>query len=173
MFFFYIRHWKQSGRNYREVSFIWKIKFREKKQKILDFGGMFVHIVNDNRDTLTEMYSFSPLGVCIVYLEWGHWIGKMSMCLIASVQTSLTMPVHLCKILYVSLCLGFEQRKNVFFSHFCNIKPLCISLLPVYFIKVLQNYGNFCNRIGTWKASWSSQGSFPNLQFIKKMIKIK
>lgn len=70
------------------------------------------------------------------------------MCLIASVQTSLTMPVHLCKILYVSLCLGFKQRKDVFFVFFpplCNIKTSVYFTITVYFLKVLQNYGNFCN----------------------------
>lgn len=68
----------------------------------------------------------------------------MSLCLIASVQTSLTMLVHLCKILYVTPLRGVQEKKKTFFFFFplCNIKPLCISLLPVYFIKVLQNYEN-------------------------------
>lgn len=64
----------------------------------------------------------------------------MSLCLIASVQTSLTTPVHLCKILYVPLHTGFPRKKDIF--PLCNIKLLCISLLPVYFIKVLQNYSD-------------------------------
>ena len=63
--------------------------------------------------------------------------GKMY--LIVSVQTSLTTPVHLCKILYVPFHVGgFQEKKDIF--PLCNIKLLCISLLPVYFIKVLQNY---------------------------------
>lgn len=59
-----------------------------------------------NRDTLTEMYWFSPGGVCIVYLEFVKLafschigLGNES---VLSVQTSNT-PVHVCKILYVPL----------------------------------------------------------------------
>lgn len=98
-----------------------------------------------NRDTLTEMYSFSPGGVCIVYLEFVklasscqtlNWLNESVFdCVCADLSN------HACSFMEDTLCtlhMGFQRKKD-FFS-LCNIKLLCISLLPVYFIKVLQNY---------------------------------
>lgn len=90
-----------------------------------------------------------------------------------SVQTSLTMPVHLCKILYVPLEEGFEKRRRHFFL-LCNMKRLCISLLPVYFIKVLRNYYDLLRYNWDSEASdfeWLLRVVSKNLQFVKNFVK--
>lgn len=96
----------------------------------------------------------------------------MSLCLIASVQTSLTTPVHLCKILYVPLHAGFPRKKDIF--PLCNIKLLCISLLPVYFIKVLQNYYDLLRYnwdLETLSFEWLLKGCFQIYKFVKDFVK--
>lgn len=79
----------------------------------------------------------------------GHWIGKWSLCLIVSVQTSLTTPVHFMEDTLCTPPRGVFKRKEMF--PLCNIKLLCISLLPVYFIKVLQIIKTIWGIIGKWR----------------------
>lgn len=83
-----------------------------------------------------------------------------------SVQTSLTTPVHLCKIFYVPLHAGFPRKEEKKEFFFCVISNFCV--LPVYFIKVLQN------QINLMRYNWAMIGSGGlslNLQFVKDFVK--
>lgn len=68
-----------------------------------------------------------------------------------------------------------KEKKGCFFFLLCNIKPLCISLLPVYFIKVLQNYWNLLRYnwdVETLSCDRLQRELSPNLQFVKDFVKI-
>lgn len=98
----------------------------------------------------------------------------MSLCLITSVQTSLTMPVDLCKILYEPLRQGVQEKEKTFFL-LCNMKILCISLLPVYFIKVLRNYSDLLRYnwdSGDIELREGSRGLFPKFTVCKTFCQI-
>lgn len=135
-----------------------------------------------NRDTLTEMYSFSPGGVCIVYLEFVklpsscQTFGKMSLCLIVSVQTSLTTPVHLCKILYVPLHAGFPRKKKHNIFLLCNIQTsVYLSITSVLYKGATKNDWNLLRYnwdLETLSCVIGSQGLSPDLQFVKKFCQI-
>lgn len=119
-----------------------------------------------------SVFRICKASILLSDIELANWVCVW----FVSVQTSLTTPVHLCKILYVPPSRGdFQGKKRLFFFLLCNIKPLCISLLPVYFIKVLQNYWNLLRYnwdVETLSCDRLRRELSPNLQFVKDFVKI-
>lgn len=117
-----------------------------------------------------SVFRICKASILLSDIELANWVCVW----FVSVQTSLTTPVHLCKILYVPPNTGISKGgKNTFFL-LCNIKPLCISLLPVYFIKVLQNHWNLLRYnwdVETLSCDWLQRELSPNLQFVKDFVK--
>lgn len=109
-----------------------------------------------DRDTLTyrNVDIFSTRGndahcvfrickVCILLSEETVELWEMELCLIVCTALCLQPHVHSCKILYLLLKhggVGKGEKKETFVS-LC-VKLLCISLLLVYFIKVLLQQHN-------------------------------